>query len=282
MTLIKHRARTFRCFLAIAALTLLSMSAYAAVQIDATVNVDRPSASTTIQSPAFSTASANELLLAFVTGDYLSGANTQVSSISSAGLTWQLVVRTNTQFGTSEIWRAFSPSPLTNVTVTATLSQAIVSSMTARWYPTATTLSGGRILVTAGWQTSEHTNAGIPEIYNPETNSWTQLTNANNPFETYPFIFLLPNGRFIHVGGSEYATDTDVLDLNTQSWSVLDSRILDGGSAVMYLPNKIMKAGSAADSQMTGPSSNTTFVLDLTQPNPAGSRLLRWLTHALL
>jgi hypothetical protein len=36
----------------------------------------------------------------------------------------------------------------------------------------------------------------------------------------------------------------------------------------MYLPNKIMKAGSAADSQMSGPSSNTTFVLDLTQPNP--------------
>jgi galactose oxidase-like protein/Big-like domain-containing protein/glyoxal oxidase-like protein/carboxypeptidase family protein len=138
-----------------------------------------------------------------------------------------------------------------------------------RWYPTATTLSDGRILVTAGWQTGEHTNAGIPEIYNPATNSWTQLTNANNPFETYPFIFLLPDGRIIHVGGSEYATDTDVLDLNTQSWSVLDSRILDGGSAVMYVPNKIMKAGSAADSQMSGPSSNTTFVLDLTQPNPA-------------
>ena len=33
-----------------------------------------------------------------------------------------------------------------------------------RWYPSATTLSDGRILVTAGWQTTEHSNAGIPEI----------------------------------------------------------------------------------------------------------------------
>ena len=138
-----------------------------------------------------------------------------------------------------------------------------------RWYPTATTLSDGRILVTAGWQTSNHTNAGIPEIYDPSTNIWTQLNNANNPFETYPFIFVLPDGRIIHVGGSEYATNTDVLDLNTQSWSVLDSRIIEGGSAAMYLPNKIVKAGSASDSQNSGPSSNTTFVLDLTQPSPA-------------
>lgn len=138
-----------------------------------------------------------------------------------------------------------------------------------RWYPTATTLSDGRVLVTAGWQTSDHTNAGIPEIYNPTTNSWTKLTNANNPFETYPFIFQLSDGRVIHTGGSEYATITDILNLNTQTWSTVDSRIIDGGSARMYLPDKIMKAGSAADSQMSGPSSNTTFVLDMTQPSPA-------------
>lgn len=138
-----------------------------------------------------------------------------------------------------------------------------------RWYPTATTLSDGRILVTAGWQTTDHTNAGIPEIYDPSTNAWTKLIKADNPFETYPFIFQLSDGRVIHVGGSEYATVTDVLDLNTQTWSVVDSTIYDGGSAKMYLPDKIMKAGSAADSQMSGPSANTTFVLDMTQPSPA-------------
>jgi hypothetical protein len=138
-----------------------------------------------------------------------------------------------------------------------------------RWYPNATTLSDGRVMVTAGWQTTAHTNAGISEIYDPVANSWTSLTNANNPFETYPFLYLLPDGRVIHIGGSEYATDTDVLDLSTVNWSVIDANIVDGGSATMYMPNKFMKAGSASDSQDVGPSSNTTFMLDLTQPTPA-------------
>ncbi len=138
-----------------------------------------------------------------------------------------------------------------------------------RWYPNATTLSDGRVMVTAGWQTTAHSNAGISEIYDPVANSWTSLTNANNPFETYPFLYLLPDGRVIHIGGSEYATDTDVLDLTAVSWSVIDPSIVDGSSATMYTPDKFVKAGSAADSQDVGPSSNTTFVLDLTQPTPA-------------
>jgi hypothetical protein len=136
-----------------------------------------------------------------------------------------------------------------------------------RWYPTATTLADGRVLVTAGWQTTAHSNAGISEIYDPATNKWTQLTNANNPFETYPFLYQLSDGRVLHIGGSEYATDTDVLDINTQTWSVVDSRIIDGGSATMYAPGQFMKAGAAADSQDIGPGSNTTFVLDMTKPN---------------
>jgi len=138
-----------------------------------------------------------------------------------------------------------------------------------RWYPTATTLADGRILVTAGWQTTNHTNAGVPEIYDVTTNRWTQLTSANNPFETYPFIYLLPDGRIIHVGGSEYPTVTEALNLTTLTWTTIDSRIIDGGSSAMYLPGKIMKAGSASDSQNTGASSNTTFVLDTTQATPA-------------
>ena len=137
-----------------------------------------------------------------------------------------------------------------------------------RWYPNATTLPDGRVLVVAGWQTTSNTNAGISEIYDPKSNSWTSLTNANNPFETYPFMYLMPDGRVIHVGGSEFATDTDILDLNTVSWSLMDSNIVDGSSAAMYSPGKFMKAGSAADSQNSGPSSNTTFVLDTTQSSP--------------
>ena len=138
-----------------------------------------------------------------------------------------------------------------------------------RWYPTATTLSDGTIMVTAGWQTGPHVNAGIPEIYSSSTNTWTKLTSANNPFETYPFLYQLSDGRVIHVGNSEYATVTDILDLTTQTWSVVDPNIVDGASCAMYLPGKIMKAGTATDSQGVGPAANTTYMLDTTTAKPA-------------
>ena len=70
------------------------------------------------------------------------------------------------------------------------------------------------------------------------------------------------------VGNSEYATVTDILDLNTQTWSVVDPNIVDGGSAVMYLPGKIMKSGSATDSQGIGASANTTYLLNTTLATP--------------
>jgi len=139
--------------------------------------------------------------------------------------------------------------------------------------PNATALPDGRVLVTAGPQRTSHSNAGIAEIYDPTTNTWTQLPTANHRLETYPFMYVLPDGRVVHIGGSEYPTDTDVLDLTTGTWSVIDPNIVDGGSATMYSPGKFMKAGSATDNQGVGPSSNSTFVLDTTQPFPAWQQM---------
>src|SRR3954453_6498839 len=106
------------------ALLFLCTLGWSAIGIDANVSRDGIAASTTLVTPAFSTTSANELLLAFVSTDYLGGTNTTVTQMSGAGLTWVLVRRTNVQSGTSEVWRAFATAPLTNVTVTATLSQS--------------------------------------------------------------------------------------------------------------------------------------------------------------
>ena len=64
---------------------------------DVTISQDGASASTTIVTPAFSTAAGGELLLAFVTTDYLSGTNTTVKSVAGGGLTWTLIKRANTQ-----------------------------------------------------------------------------------------------------------------------------------------------------------------------------------------
>jgi len=101
----------------------------AALSIDAQVSGDSSSAKTTVAVPAFSTTSPNELLLAFVSADQVKAASTTVTAVAGGGLSWALVRRTNAQKGTAEIWRAFAPSPLSAVTVTATLSQAVASSL---------------------------------------------------------------------------------------------------------------------------------------------------------
>ena len=71
--------------------------------------------------PTFSTAVANEVLLAFVASDGPT-SGIQSLSVSGAGLTWTLVKRVTAQRGSSEIWRASATGVLTNVTVTSTPS----------------------------------------------------------------------------------------------------------------------------------------------------------------
>jgi beta-lactam-binding protein with PASTA domain len=139
-----------------------------------------------------------------------------------------------------------------------------------RWYPTGTVLPDGRILATGGADGCVTCYVQTPEVYDPVTEIWTLLSGAANlSTPSYPFMFVLPDGRVIQAGGSEIAIATHVLDVGSRTWSLVDDRIINGGSAVMYSPGLIMKAGSASDSGFSGPSSNTTFVLDMTRLNPA-------------
>ena len=143
-----------------------------------------------------------------------------------------------------------------------------------RWYPTATTLSDGRVLMTAGSVHNTLDYVPIPEVYDPVTNSWTTLSAANQTIPNYPFMFVLPDGRVLAAGSDEAKMATYLLNVGTQQWSVVDSTVLDAGSAVMYLPGKVMKAGSSdlsapADNGGSVPSAATTYVLDMTQGSPA-------------
>ncbi|HEY1216190.1 MAG TPA: hypothetical protein VGE93_21385, partial [Bryobacteraceae bacterium] len=140
--------------------------------IDAKVSVDQGTASTTVTTGAFSTKSGNELLLAFIESDSSSAANT-VSGVSGAGLTWVLVKRTNTQKGTAEIWRTFASSALTNVTVTATLAQKVVSSMTVMSFSgvdTSGTSGSGAIGSTASGSASS--GAPTASLVTTRNSSW--------------------------------------------------------------------------------------------------------------
>jgi len=68
--------------------------------------------------PAFSTTTPSDLLVAFVSYDGPSNAP-QTATVSGAGVTWSLLMRSNSQLGTSEIWAAKAGSMLSNVTVTS-------------------------------------------------------------------------------------------------------------------------------------------------------------------
>jgi hypothetical protein len=80
---------------------------------DASISVDGQG---TLSTPSFSTTTENDLLIAFLSYD--GPANSaQTAGINGAGLTWTLLVRSNTQSGTSEIWSARANGRLDNATV---------------------------------------------------------------------------------------------------------------------------------------------------------------------
>ena len=129
-------------------------------------------------------------------------------------------------------------------------------------------MGDGRVLVTSGYNQNASDLVTTPEVYNVAANSWTTLPSATQAQPVYPFQYQLPDGRILWAGASETATATKVLDVATQTWTTVDGRVIDGSSIVNYAPNKFMKAGSAADSGDSGPSSRTSFTLDMSQPNP--------------
>src|SRR5262249_1896818 len=105
-----------------------------------------------------------------------------------------------------------------------------------RWYPTITTLPDGRAIIIGGGD-KDFTAASyskIPEVYGPQTNTWTTLTNASQTIPNYAFIYVLPDGRVIAAGSDEALMATYALNVATQTWSVVDPTVLDAGSSVMY------------------------------------------------
>jgi len=149
-----------------------------------------------------------------------------------------------------------------------------------RWYPTATVLPDGRVLTFAGdniqqdrpGQPHPFEDASVnslPSIFNWKTNSWTDLTSAALTSPLYPFMFVLSNGKVFDAGPD---TVTRTLDPATATWTTVGTSPFDGMSAVMYRPDKIMKAGSWADPDFNGAkvynSSAQTAVIDMGAGTP--------------
>ena len=174
--------RTCSGLLSVALFAICANSASAAIATDVTISKDQSSATTTVATAGFSTAAGNELLLAFIATDNVTSTNTTVRSVTGGGLTWTLVRRTNVQRGTAEIWRAFASSVLSNATVTATLSQAVYSSLTVMSF-TGVDVSGTNGSGAIGATGTGNANPGLPSATLVTTRGGSLVLGVGNDFD---------------------------------------------------------------------------------------------------
>ncbi len=130
-----------------------------------------------------------------------------------------------------------------------------------RWYPTATMLANGEVLVIAGTDQAGE-RVVVPELRTTD-GGWRPLTDAARPLPYYPRNFLAPNGSVFYAGEAQ---ETSYLNTSgTGSWSFVANRInpdRDYGGAVMYEPGKVLYAGGG------DPPTATAEAIDLTQSSP--------------
>jgi hypothetical protein len=180
-----------------AAVTVTVVNGAAGPSVDVTAFGDRATASSTVVTSAFSTTAGNELLLAFVGSDQATGTPITVTGVSGGGLTWQPVVRSNVQLGTAEVWRAFAAAPLTNVSVTATLSQSVSSSITVVSFK-GTDTSGSNGSAAIGAVAATNARPGAPSATLTATRAKSLVFGVGNDFDNATARTVPSNQSMVH------------------------------------------------------------------------------------
>jgi hypothetical protein len=149
----------------------------------------------------------------------------------------------------------------------------------ARWYPTLTTLSDGRILSVSGLDDIGQLVPGKNEIFDPATKKWT-YTKKIRQFPTYPALFLTQNGKIFYSGSNAgYGPDNvgrvpGIWDVATNRFTKLpglsDADEMETSGTVLLPPAQdekymVIGGGGVGESQK---SSNRTRLIDLKDDNP--------------
>lgn len=149
----------------------------------------------------------------------------------------------------------------------------------ARWYPTLTTLSDGKILSVSGLDDIGQLVPGKNEIFDPATKTWT-YTKQIRQFPTYPALFLLQNGKIFYSGSNagygpdNVGRDPGVWDVDTNQFTKLpglgDADRMETSGTVLLPPAQnekfmVIGGGGVGESKL---SSNKTRLIDLKDKNP--------------
>ena len=161
----------------------------------------------------------------------------------------------------------------------------------ARWYPTATVMPNGDIVVQGGITSYNNPTGGVPvttpERYSPtQDNGWTALTGATSaPAYSdggqnrwwYPRSWVAPNGNLFGISGSQmYELNPSGLGTMTLRGTLPTSVTNQPGgigtpigatsTAAMYQPGKIvqMGGGGSGNNGTGGDGARAGFTVDLT------------------
>ena len=164
---------------------------------------------------------------------------------------------------------AVNDAPTFN-TQTGALSRA-ADMNSARWYPSATVLPNGEILLNGG-RDGTGRPVNTPEIYSPATNKWRSLMGVSTVGYGffYPRQWVAPDGRLfvITINKRMYYVDA------TGNGQLRDKGKLDvagspyDGTAVMYQPGKILQVGGSGLNANLEAYHNSTKLIDITSGDP--------------
>ncbi len=242
---------------------LACTTAFAAgIAVDVKVSANQNSAVNTVSSPVFSTKTAGELLLAFISSDSLSSPNTTVKSVSGGGLTWVLVVRTNVRPGTSEIWRAYAPATLHNATATATLSQSVVSTITVMSY-TGVSQTGADGSGAIGAIGSGHNSSGAPSASLVTTQNNSLVVGAGNDYD-YAIPRTPASGQTVVSQDLSSTQDTYWVQIENATTAVKGTKVTLEDTAPTsdqydFSICEILPESSASSAELTLSSSSVSF-----------------------
>ncbi|MFF4766735.1 galactose oxidase-like domain-containing protein [Streptomyces sp. NPDC001255] len=149
----------------------------------------------------------------------------------------------------------------------------------ARWYPTLTTLSDGKVLSLSGLDDIGQLVPGKNEVFDPRTRTWA-YTKKERQFPTYPAVFLLQDGRLFYSGSNagygpaDEGREPGIWDLGSNRFDKLgglsDPDRMETSGTVLLPPAQdekylVIGGGGVGESEK---SSRRTRLIDLKDPNP--------------